>query len=132
MSVLGLNAALTFTRAFWGPLRYAHRNLDPAAAKAFERVSAHMQPQCWDEWKGPEFGSESGMTIRWARENVDAWLKKLNPETALLMFGTNDLGQLELPEYEAKTREVVQRCLQAVERPRLVTSGIRGMVSRRK
>ena len=28
-----------------------------------------------------------------------------------MMFGTNDVGALELAEYEAKTREVVQRCL---------------------
>ena len=51
------------------------------------------------------------MTIRWAHQNVDKWLKELNPEVALMMFGTNDLGSLELPEYETKTREVVQKCL---------------------
>jgi len=39
------------------------------------------------------------------------WLGKLNPEVALIMFGTNDLGQLDLEEYEAKTRRVVEKCL---------------------
>src|SRR5439155_27224065 len=33
------------------------------------------------------------------------------PETAVIMFGTNDLGQVPLKEYEDKTRAVVQRCL---------------------
>jgi lysophospholipase L1-like esterase len=51
------------------------------------------------------------MTIRWAHENVETWLKKLNPETVLIMFGTNDLNAVPLEEYEKKTREVVQRCL---------------------
>src|SRR5437763_12216668 len=51
------------------------------------------------------------MTIRWADENVDRWLKKLNPECAVLMFGTNDLGQLGEQEYDRKTRSVVERCL---------------------
>ena len=50
------------------------------------------------------------MTIRWAHENIDAWLKKLNPEVAVIMFGTNDLTQLGIEEYEKKTREVVDRC----------------------
>jgi len=103
--------SITVTRAFWGPLRYSRKNLDPEGEKAYQLVSGRMLPECWDAWKGPEFGSEGGMTIRWARENVDAWLKKLNPEAALIMFGSNDLNQLEQPEYEAKTREVVQRCL---------------------
>src|SRR5213078_3242876 len=52
--------SITVTHAFWGPLRYSHKNLDPAAAKAFEEVNAYLQPQCWDAWKGPEFGSEGG------------------------------------------------------------------------
>ena len=51
------------------------------------------------------------MTIRWAHENVEKWLTKLNPETVLVMFGTNDLTSVPLEEYRAKTREVVQRCL---------------------
>jgi lysophospholipase L1-like esterase len=51
------------------------------------------------------------MTIRWAHANVDQWLKDLNPEAALIMFGTNDLNSLGVEEYEEKMRQVVQRCL---------------------
>ena len=69
-----------------------------------------MFEDCWD-WKGPEYGNEGSMTIRWAHQNVNTWLKKLNPEVALMMFGTNDVGSLDLPEYETKTRTVVQKCL---------------------
>jgi lysophospholipase L1-like esterase len=70
-----------------------------------------MRNECWGEWRGAKFGNDGGMTIRWAHENLDNWLKRLNPEVALIMFGTNDLGQLERAEYEEKTRDVVQRCL---------------------
>src|SRR5262249_37783900 len=65
----------------------------------------------WAKWKGPDYGSNGSMTIRWAHDNVDKWLAKHNPEAVLIMFGTNDLGQLQVKEYEEKTRDVEQRCL---------------------
>ncbi len=51
------------------------------------------------------------MTIRWAHDNIDQWLKKLNPEVAVIMFGSNDVGVMEAQEYETKLRQVVERCL---------------------
>ena len=36
----------------------------------------------------------------------------MNPETVLLMFGTNDLNSVPLEEYEQKTREVIKKCLE--------------------
>jgi len=51
------------------------------------------------------------MTIRWADDNVGTWLKDHNPETAVIMFGTNDLSELKRDEYERKTAAVVERCL---------------------
>ena len=103
--------SITVTMAYWAPLRYEHKNLDAAAQKAFDLVNAYMLKDCWDKWKGPDFGSNGSMTIRWADENVDRWIKKLNPEVVLIMFGTNDLNQLKIDEYEVKTRAVVKRCL---------------------
>src|SRR5205809_115987 len=58
-----------------------------------------------------EFGINGSMTIRWAYDNVDQWLKKLNPEVAIIMFGSNDVGQMEVSEYETRLQQVVQRCL---------------------
>ena len=103
--------SITITMAYWAPLRYDRRNLDPAGQKAFELVNSYMLKDCWDKWKGPDFGNNGSMTVRWADENVDRWLKKLNPEVVLIMFGTNDLNQLKIDEYEAKTSGVVKRCL---------------------
>ena len=103
--------SITITMAYWAPLRYDHKNLDASAQKSFDLVSAYMLKDCWDKWKGPDFGNNGSMTIRWADQNVDRWLKKLNPEVALIMFGTNDLNQLKIDEYETKARSVVKRCL---------------------
>jgi lysophospholipase L1-like esterase len=103
--------SITVSMAFWAPLAGKPKGLSPAAAAALKRVKNHMRDECWRDWRGPEFGNNGSMTIRWAHENVDDWLKRLNPEVALIMFGTNDLGQLERAEYEAKTRDVVRRCL---------------------
>ena len=102
--------SITVSRAFWFGLQHARRNPPPEMVRDFDRVKDYMLEDCWD-WKGPQYGNEGRMTIRWAHENVDRWLKSLNPEVALIMFGTNDLGGLDLEEYEAKTRQVVERCL---------------------
>jgi hypothetical protein len=42
---------------------------------------------------------------------VDQWLQRLNPEAVVILFGSNDVGQMGVEEYERKTREVVRRCL---------------------
>lgn len=102
--------SITVSRAFWFGLQYAPKNLSPEATQALALVKDYMLEECWD-WKGPEFGSQGRMTVRWAHQNVDKWLQDLNPEVALMMFGTNDLSSLDVSEYETKTREVVQKCL---------------------
>jgi lysophospholipase L1-like esterase len=80
-------------------------------ATAHTLVKKTMRPECWAEWRGPRFGNNGSMTIRWAHENVDRWLKNVNPEVAVILFGTNDLTALPEKEYEQKTSEVVDRCL---------------------
>ena len=81
------------------------------AKRGLTLVKETMKPECWSKWKGPDHGNNGSMTIRWAHDNIDTWLKKLNPETAVILFGTNNLAQLGIDEYEKKTREVVARCL---------------------
>ncbi|HUE71214.1 MAG TPA: SGNH/GDSL hydrolase family protein [Pirellulaceae bacterium] len=104
--------SISVSQAFWSPLRGEPQGLSDDAAAAHQRVTTYLRPECWSEWRGAEHGNEGGMTIRWAHENVQTWLKKLNPETAVVMFGSNDLGQLEAKEFEQKTAEVVDRCLE--------------------
>lgn len=103
--------SITVSLAFWSPLRHERRNASPELERAYRRVEAHLAPECWEEWKGPDFGSDGGRTIRWADEHVDTWLERLEPEVALVMFGTNDLAELEVDEYRDRLRSVVRRCL---------------------
>jgi lysophospholipase L1-like esterase len=103
--------SITVTLAYWAGLESAPKNMTPDVARAYKVVKQYLKPECWRQWKGPEFGNQGSMTIRWADENVEKWLAKLNPEVALVMFGSNDVGQLEVEEYASKSRAVVERCL---------------------
>ena len=103
--------SITVTMAFWTPLQGEPKNMSAEIASVHARVKTYLKPECWGKWKGPAFGNNGSMTIRWAHENVGAWLTKLNPEVAVIMFGSNDVGQMDANEYEQKTRAVVQRCL---------------------
>jgi glycerophosphoryl diester phosphodiesterase len=102
--------SITVSKAFWSGLRYAGEDTDPDMADALDLVKGYMLEDCWDR-RGPEYGNQGRMTIRWAHQNVERWLANLKPEVALIMFGTNDLGVLEVDEYSAKTRQVVKQCL---------------------
>ena len=64
--------SITETLAFWTPLKHARKDAPPEMEHAFRRVEAYMRPECWRDWKGPEFGNQGGRTIRWAEENVGA------------------------------------------------------------
>jgi hypothetical protein len=103
--------SITVSLAFWAPLRHDRKNIAPEGEAAFKLVNGYMKPECWDKWRGPVFGNDGGMTILWADKNVQQWLQKHNPETALIMFGTNDLNSVPLEVYEKKTRRVVETCL---------------------
>jgi lysophospholipase L1-like esterase len=103
--------SITVTKAFWSPLAHAPKDLPASLAKNLDVVKKHMLDDCWSKWRGPEYGSQSGQTTKWAEENLDNWLKKLNPEVAVVMFGTNDLNQIDAKEYDRRTRAVVEKCL---------------------
>jgi hypothetical protein len=80
--------------------------------RALSLVRSSLRPECWQEWKGPDYGSEGGRPVGWAQEHVAEWLARLDPEVALVMFGTNDLPSLAPDEYRARLRSVVQACLE--------------------
>jgi len=103
--------SITVTLAFWTPLLYSRKNASEEMEQAYQLVKEYLKKECWRDWKGPQFGNEGRMTIRWAHKNIDGWLEQLNPEAALIMFGTNDLNAVGLEEYKKKTREVVRKCL---------------------
>jgi lysophospholipase L1-like esterase len=103
--------SITVSMAFWAPLRGDPKSMPDDMAAAHALVKEYIKPECWDKWRGAKYGNEGSTTIRWAHDNIDKWLKDHNPEVAVIMFGTNDLGALEEKEYEETTAEVVDRCL---------------------
>lgn len=103
--------SITVTLAFWTPLLYARENAPGEMEEAYLLVEQHLKKECWRQWKGGEFGNEGMRTIRWAHDNIGDWLTRLNPEVALIMFGTNDLNSVGPDEYDRKTRAVVRKCL---------------------
>jgi hypothetical protein len=103
--------SISVSLAFWAPLEWEPKAMNPVMSEALNKVKGYMNAQCWRQWRGPDYGNEGRMTIRWAHANVDRWLQKLNPEVAVILFGSNDVGEMEAAEYEEKTREVVRRCL---------------------
>lgn len=113
--------SITVSMAFWAPLSQQPKGLSPELATDRRLVKEYQRPECWRDWKGPDFGSNGGMTIRWADEHLATWLQKLNPEVAVVMFGTNDLSYVPSEEYEAKTRAVVHKCYENGTIPLLTT-----------
>jgi len=103
--------SITVTLAFWTPLSYARKNAPDEMERGYQLIQGYLKKECWRDWKGGRFGSEGMRTIRWAYDNIDGWLERLNPEAALIMFGTNDLNSVGLEEYDRKMRAVVQKCL---------------------
>ncbi len=102
--------SITDSRAFWSSLRWQRKEAPPEMVRAFQLVSEHMLEDCWDR-KGAEYGNQGGQTTRWANKNVEQWLRRWNPEAAILMFGTNDLNNVDVDDYEKTLEEVVRRCL---------------------
>jgi lysophospholipase L1-like esterase len=103
--------SITVSKAYWTPLAYEPKGFSEEMKKTHAAVKKYVKEDCLTEWKGSSYGNEGSMTIRWAYDNVETWLKKRNPEVVVLMFGTNDLGQVPLKEYDQKTRAVIDRCL---------------------
>jgi hypothetical protein len=125
--------SITVSLAFWAGLPAAGKGLDADAKADFEAVNAHMRKECWRDWRGPAYGNEGRTTVRWADDNVAKWLKKLNPETAVILFGTNDLNEVPLDEYEKKLRAVTRKCLDNGTVPILTTIPPRsGMLEKSK
>ncbi len=103
--------SITYSMAFWAPLRREPKKATEQTERARRTVSKYMHKDCWRKWKGAQYGNDSGKTVAWALRNADAWLRKLNPETVLVMFGTNDLNNVAVEKYEADLRRLVQKCL---------------------
>jgi lysophospholipase L1-like esterase len=103
--------SITDSRAFWTSLQWNREGASPEFRDDFRVVEQYMLEDCWNR-KGAKYGNQSGQTIRWASEHLDQWLERWNPEAAILMFGTNDLNNVDVEKYETTLEDVVRRCLE--------------------
>ncbi|HUT34370.1 MAG TPA: GDSL-type esterase/lipase family protein [Planctomycetota bacterium] len=104
--------SITITMAFFTPLSMEHKNVPADLKEAHTWIRKYVQGRCWRAWKGPQCGNEGRTTTEWGLANIHAWLKKLNPEVALVMWGTNDTYQgPKPPKYTDNLRLIIQACL---------------------
>ena len=113
--------SITESRAFWAPLAEERQPAPPAIEAAFARVKARLRPECWSEWRGEAYGNAAATTVAWARQNVDRWLEALNPEVALIMFGSNDLPNRDPRGFRKSFTEVAEACIKRGTIPMLST-----------
>src|SRR5262245_9834246 len=61
--------SITVSLAFWAGLPGTRKNMSKDAEDAYKLVNGHMKGECWRKWRGPAYGNEGRMTIRWAHDN---------------------------------------------------------------
>jgi len=104
--------SITITMAFFTPLSMEHKNVPAELKEAHAWLRKYVQSRCWRAWKGPGFGNEGRTTSEWGLAHIHGWLKKLNPEVALVMWGTNDTYRgPRPPKYTDNLRLIIQACL---------------------
>jgi len=108
--VMNIGDSITYSMAYFAPLQHVnHSDAPPAVQKAIRTLDDFIQPDCY-RWKGPNKGNASGRTARWALGSVDDWIDQLHPQIAIVMFGTNDIRQGSVADYEKNLRQLVERC----------------------
>ena len=85
--------------------------MTPAVARDAATVEKYANLKLWREWKGGEWGNTGMMMSNWLYRNIDAWQRKMDPETAVIMFGTNDIGRLWPPEYTENMAASLRRMM---------------------
>jgi len=113
--------SISYSQASFCPLRWDFTNRTTADADAQEWLQSYINPSCWswqDDAVAYSNGCYSGKTSTWplqveqnpAMTNIEHWLNKLQPELAVVMWGTNDLAPLNLTTYTNNMRQVIQAC----------------------
>jgi hypothetical protein len=108
--------SITVTMAFlagysWGD-KITARNMTPEVRKEMDLVEKYSNLVLWREWKGGGWGNTGMMRSDWLYNNIDGWQKKMNPEAAVIMFGTNDIGGLWPPQYTENMAAALRRMLE--------------------
>jgi lysophospholipase L1-like esterase len=107
--------SITVTMAFLAGFSYgkeiAPKNCPPHIKREMDVVAAYSDRNLWREWKGGGWGNTGMMMSDWLLANIDEWQKKMNPEVAVILFGTNDLGRIMPPEYTENMAASLRRMM---------------------
>lgn len=107
--------SITTSLAFLGPHAWGAK-IDPKNCPADVRadldlVQGRANRRLWTEWKGPQWGNEGSMKSDWLAAHIDQWQKKIQPEVAVVLFGTNDIGQIPARRYAANLETALRRMM---------------------
>jgi hypothetical protein len=87
------------------------KNCPPDVKKEMDAITAYADRELWRTWKGAEWGNTGRMMSNWLLDNIDGWQRKMNPEVAVIMFGTNDIGRIWPPEYTENMAAALRRMM---------------------
>jgi hypothetical protein len=87
------------------------KNMTPETQADARTVEQYADLTLWRTWKGGEWGNTGMMRSDWLFRNVDGWQRKMQPEAAVIMFGTNDIGGLWPPEYTENMAASLRRMM---------------------
>ncbi len=117
--------SITVTMAFLAPYSYGKgiepRNCPPEVKKEMDLVASYADRELWRKWKDAQWGCTGMMKSDWLINNIDGWQKKMNPEVAVILFGTNDLGSICPPEYTENMAASIRRMIADGTVPMLTT-----------
>ena len=113
--------SITYSGAFFKPMQWPFTNTTTEEQAALDWLKAYMLPACWtwqDDAVAYGNGCYSGTMSSWPLQtdqappatNINHWLNKLKPELAVVMWGTNDLGPMDVTTYTNNMRQVIQAC----------------------
>lgn len=115
--VAQLGDSITYSMAFWTPIDW-----DEPQQYLTEDDGLPKTPpgKRWrdvihgERDKGPKHGNYSGWTVKNVLGVIDSVLENNKPEMAIIMVGTNDISDGNVPKtYEADLEKVVEKCLAA-------------------
>ncbi len=115
--------SITVSLAFFKQLHYGHTNTTPEDDAALSWINAYLVPNCWNWYDDGSYvgnGANGGTTTAWPLQtdqnppltNIEHWVTKLDPEMAVIMWGTNDChAGTPVATYKERLRTVVQTCM---------------------
>lgn len=97
------------------------KNCTPEVKAECDVVAGHADLSLWRKWKGGGYGNDGSKKSDWFLSGISGWQKRMNPEAAVILFGTNDLGSLRPPNYTENMAVCIRRMMQDGTVPMLTT-----------